>query len=357
MDAPLVNLDAAATFEHGDPEHFCNLLAGYPRQARDAWEAASVWPLPTNWRTPRRVLILGMGGSASGASFIDQLARATSAVPVQVVRDYQAPPADDGTLVIASSYSGNTEETLSAFAATLDSGAMHLAITTGGRLAAACEEHGAPVFSYRWNGPPRTAFCTGVFVPLAILARLGVLPLATAEAEAALDAIETATAAWGVEQPAAENLAKRLAQRLHGATPVVLGGGWLEAAAMRWATQINENAKEWAFAGGMPEANHNMVVALDGEARAPVAAVLLDHPALHARTRRRIALTAALLGEAGIPTEVVEAGGDPPLGAMLRAAILGDWASYYLALLRGLNPMPIAAIDRLKAALDGSPDR
>ena len=350
-----MTVNARASIEHGDPGGFHALLMRYPEQAREAWRAAGALPLPDVWSTPRRVLILGMGGSASGAAFIEQLARVRSSVPVQVMRDYEVPPVDGGTLVIASSYSGSTEETVTAFAATLGSGAMHLAVTTGGPLATLCEAQGIPMFRYQWDGPPRTAFCTGVFVPLAVLSRLGVLPLRAGEAEAALAGIEEATAAWGTGQPGTENLARRLARHLHRGTPVILGGGWLEAAAQRWATQINENAKQWAFAAGLPEADHNLVVALDATADAPLAAVLLDHAAVHARTRRRIALTAALLAEAGVPAECVEAGGEPPLGAMLRAAVLGDWTSYYLALLRGFDPMPIAPIDRLKAALGSMP--
>lgn len=333
---------------------FAALVAGLPEQAAEAWDAGRAWtsalaPMPP----PRRVVCAGMGGSAVGAGIVATLAASRSATPVEVVRDYEPPALDGASLFVACSFSGETEEVLAAWEAAAVAGAARAAITTGGTLARLAARDGAPAFAFRFGGPPRTALGWGVFPLLALLRRAGALALGDGEAAAAIAALADCRDASAPHAPAPDNEARRLAGRLAGGAPVVFGAGALRVAAGRWAAQIAENAGQWAFAEALPEADHNLVA---GFARPPEAArllraVLLDAPSSHPRHRRRVALTARELERAGVPREVVHVEGAGVLDTALRASYLGDWVSYYLALANGTDPLDVAPIDRVKAAL------
>lgn len=342
-------LDDAERVTAVDPGGFHRLLAGLPAQSRAAWAAATAWPIPAFIRRPRRVLIAGLGGSAIGGDVVATYASVGSLVPVQVVRQYLLPPIDDDTLVIASSFSGNTEETLTTYAASHR--AMRIAMTTGGELARRAEADGVPLFRYAWDGPPRTGLGYGVFGTLAILHRLGVFDVPAHEVEAALDALEQHAEGWRTEVPASANAAKQIAATLADQPLLVVGPGPLEVAARRWAGEIAENAKQWSFAAGLPEFNHNLIEAVAATPRAGVGVVILDAPTAHPRNRLRVTETAAILRDAGTPVEVVEVPGRTTLESLVLGCALGSWVSYYLALLRGAEPSGIPVMDTLKARL------
>jgi glucose/mannose-6-phosphate isomerase len=272
---------------------------------------------------------------------------------MDVVRSYHAPPTDDQTLVIASSWSGETEETLEAFHRTLGKPGMRLAITAGGRLGRLASELGYDVFPYEFEGQPRAAIGWGVFALLAILQRLGAIPITTATVEAACAELDRCTADWGIDVPIEQNAAKQVAQRLHGRIPVIIGADVLEVAARRWAGQMAENAKQWALFGTLPEVNHNLIVGFSGPpvAREALYVLHLDSAALHERTRLRIGLTCDELDAGGILHDELLIGGQEPLDSIMRASYLGDWVSLYLAMLNGVDPTATAAIARLKSAL------
>ncbi len=355
-------LDDPATYSRLDATGMHELTAALPERARESWAAGQAWELPPEFHTPRRVVVLGVGGSVSGADVIAALAARTSTVPIQVHRGYAAPRMDEHTLAVACSFSGDTEETVAAFQGTLSQPGMRLAIGTGGRLAQLADEAGCPRFSYRWGGPPRTALADGLFPLLAILQRLGAIAVDDEELDGAFDALATAAREWGPEAPegpspepssARPNAAKQLARGLVGRVPVIIGADFLEVAARRWAAGINENSNQWAFHAALPEADHNFVAGL----RAPPAArelmrvLLLDSVAAHERNRLRVRLTAGLLDDAGIEHEELDVGGETMLESQLRACYLGDWVSLYLALLNEVDPASIAMIDALKATL------
>jgi glucose/mannose-6-phosphate isomerase len=350
----MTELDDLQHLARVDPGDMRGRIAGLPEQARAAWAEASAWPLPPPLRErSARVLLLGMGGSAIGADVVAALAAAASPVPVQLIRNYTLPPVDERTLVVACSFSGETEETLAGFRAALAAPCRRLAITTGGTLARLAEEAGAPVFRYRWDGAPRTAFGYGVFALLALLRRAGALPVDEAAVEAALAGLAADAAALRPTVSAAMNPAKQLATWLAGSLPVIAGADGLEVAARRWAGQIAENAEQWAFATALPEVNHNLIVGFGAPAGAVqlIRAVILDGAGVHARNRRRADLTAEALHAAGVEARVVPAPGASPLETTVRACYLGDWVSLYLAVLNGVDPSAMAPIEHLKAAL------
>lgn len=335
-----------------DPTGFHHLLAALPQQSRDAWRLGLDAQNPS-MRAPRRVLLVGLGGSAIGADVVATLASDLTPTPVQVVRNYRLPPLTADTLVILCSFSGNTEEVLEAFGTVTASGASGLAITTGGRLAELASAAGMPVVSYQWGGPPRTGLGYGIFVPLAILRRLGVLDISDAEVDAGIAAMQRGVESYGLDAPG--NRAQQLATWLYGGVPAVVGPDILEVAARRWAGEISENAKQVAAAFAIPEFNHNQIeaAALQGGEEGLVRIVLLDAPPVHPRNRLRITATADAIRAAGRAVEVADAGGDTPLEAILASSALGSWTSYYLALLREVEPAGVPVMERLKVTLRG----
>lgn len=344
----LLALDSAEVIARHDPAGFHRLLEAMPTQAREAWRLGQSWPMPGGFRTPSRVVFLGMGGSAIGADMVATLARLCGRVPVEVVRHYQPPQVDADTLVIAASFSGNTEETLAAFEATLATPGMRIAMTTGGRLAEIARGRSIPLLDYTWDGPPRTALGFGMFVPLALLARLGAIDLADSDVEGAFEALADCVRTFGLAAPG--NAAKQLAVGIGKRLPLIVGADFLEVSARRFAGEISENAKQWAFCSALPEFDHNTLQAVGSPAGMPhaITQILLDAPAIHPRNRRRVAETVRLLEEAGARPQVIDAGGETPLQAIVRANSFATWTSYYMAMLVGVDPLPVPAMDVLK---------
>ena len=347
-------LDDAAQRRRLDPSGMGERIAALSSQCREAWEQAMALTLPSDYREVERVVVAGMGGSGVGGDLLAGLALLGHGVPIHVWRDYDLPSwVDTRTLVIVSSYSGDTEETLSAYEAARQRGARVIAVTTGGRLGERAGAQGVPLVTFHYHGEPRTALGYSFIVPLALVWRLGLLPDKTDELHQALDLLEEWVATYGPESATPSNPAKELAGRLYGRVVVVYGATFLAAVARRWKTQVNENAKGWAFAEVLPELDHNAVVGYQFPLKSgeQLFVVLLQSGLADPRVSRRYQVTAELLQQGGIPFQVVEFTGATPLVQLLQAVLLGDFTSYYLALLNGVDPAPVPAIDYLKRRL------
>ncbi len=259
-----LDLDSPRVLADADPQGMRHLIRGLPAQIERAWAAGLDWPLPAELRAPRRVLVAGVGGSAIGADIAAALAMTRSQVPLQVLRGYESPPLAGDALLVASSFSGETRETLAAVTSPGAEPAMRLAMTSGGRLGALAAERGWPAFRFSFDGPPRSALGWGTFPLLAILSRLGALSTSEGDVEAAVQDLRRAGATWAPDMPGPANAAKQLAWAVAGRAVLVIGAAALEAAARRWAGQLNENAKQWALWAALPEADHNLIIALAG---------------------------------------------------------------------------------------------
>ena len=339
-------LDDLEVYERLDPHGMGALIAGLGDQVREAWAAGRAWEAPASFTTPERVVVVGMGGSAIGADIAATIARIGSQVPVEVVRDYAPPPAGPGTLIVGSSVSGNTEETLAGLEAARGAPGMRLAITTGGKLA----QFDGPLLQFSWEGHPRAALGWGLMPLSGVLTGLGVLSIGDDEVEATATALDASAVACGIEVPADVNLAKQIALRLQGRLPVVVGVSFLEIAARRWAGQLQENAKQWAFFSALPEMDHTFIngFGLPAAGIEQRHVLFLDADSAHERNRRRVELTGLALDEAGVTHSSEVTGGASPLETILRACCLGDWVSYYLAMLNGVDPSDTTPIETFK---------
>jgi glucose/mannose-6-phosphate isomerase len=273
---------------------------------------------------------------------------------VLVHRDYALPPSvDNETLVIAASYSGMTEETLASFEAALATPAPKLVITTGGRLQALAQAGGVPAFVFDYESAPRAALGYGLFALLGILHKIGFLSGLAPQVEEAITLLDELASELGETVPQKDNPAKKLAVALYRKLAVIYGAGITSAVARRWKTQINENGKAWAFFELFPELNHNSVVGygFPQELALGLYVILLRSGDLHRRILRRYEVTSELLDRAGIQHQILDARGQSPLAQMMSLVLMGDYVSYYLALLYEADPTPTKAIDYLKRKL------
>ncbi len=349
-----MNLDDLNLFTQLDSQNMLAEIDGLPEQLEGAWALGQTLPLPA-WDGIRQVLIAGMGGSAIGADLLAAYIAPHCPVPVVVRRDYGLPAWARGpeTLVIASSHSGNTEETLSAFAAAQQAGCRVLAVCTGGELAQRAEESGAALWRFEHAGQPRAAVGFSFGLLLAAFSRLGLIPDPQAELDDALSALRAQQEALRAASPVLENPAKRLAGQCINRWVVVLAADFLEPVARRWKGQISEVAKAWAQFEGLPEADHNTLAGVVNPEEKLMHTMVLFLRAQnnHPRNRLRVDLTKEIFMLEGLGTDFVNARGESRLAQMWTLLHFGDYLAYYLAMIYQVDPTPVAAIEGLKARL------
>ncbi|NWF78072.1 MAG: bifunctional phosphoglucose/phosphomannose isomerase [Chloroflexi bacterium] len=355
----MVDLDNASVYRQFDKSGMLlGHLHAFPEQCQKAWEKVLKFELPHEYTKISNVVIVGMGGSAIGGDIVRRLALVESKVPVWVHRDYGLPAfVDERTLVIASSYSGNTEETLSAFTKSLETPCKKLVITSGGKLKELADSKGIPVFVVDYQAPPRAAFPHN-FIPLVgIFRKLRLLGGMRPDLREAVDILKKLSTELMETTPLASNPAKQLAAKLCRRVAVIYGAEMLSEVAQRWKTQFNENSKTWAFFESFPELNHNAIVGYEfpTEAKQRMFVFMLRSPSLQPRSLLRYEATAKLLARAGIAYEIVEARGKSVLAQMLSLILLGDYVSFYLAMLNEIDPTSTHAITFVKHYLAQSP--
>jgi glucose/mannose-6-phosphate isomerase len=314
-------------------------VLGIPDQLRDAlWRIESAQLEPAE---AAGVMVCGMGGSAIGgdlaaAALGDRLTR-----PLLTVRGYELPSwATPDWTVLCSSYSGNTEETLACFAAAEALGARRIVASTGGELVDGAREAGLPVVGLPGIFQPRAAVAYMFAVAAEVAALAGAAPRIHTEIDAAAAFLEA-------ESEQLQARAAGIAAELEGAFPVVYGADLTAPAARRWKTQINENAELPAFFSELPEADHNELCAW-AVPESRLGAVLLEDCDQHPRERRRFELTAAAVSADGAPAVRVETAGETGVARLLWTTMLGDLVSLELARARGVDPLPVEAIERFK---------
>ncbi|MGQ0797548.1 MAG: bifunctional phosphoglucose/phosphomannose isomerase [Methanobacteriota archaeon] len=326
-----------------------DLVASLPEHLAEGLQRAL--GTPAELKGAQRIFLAGMGGSGIAADIFAAWVAGRSRVPLRVVRDYTLPPsARKGDVLVSISYSGDTEETLAATAHGLKLGCKLIAVTSGGALRRLATEAGAEVLEVPKGLPPRGAF-GHLFGVLPGIAEDWVYGDLGGELAHAIVHLKALRAKIAPDVPFRRNRAKLLAFRLKGRVPVVYGAGPLAAVAVRWQTQLNENAKVLAFSSELPEADHNELV---GWCEDPTAKrfvpVLLREAGESDAMRVRLDATAELMSKATRVEQVVE-GDEEPLGRMLGLLFLGDYVSVYLAALRGVDPLPVKSIEELKARL------
>ena len=300
------------------------------------------------------LVVAGMGGSAVGGALARAALGDRASRPIVLARSYALPPwTTPDTTVLCASYSGNTEETLALYEAAGALGARRIVATTGGELAAAAREDGVAVIPMPGGFQPRAAVAYSLVMALEVAGLCGAGERLHAEIDVAAAHAEQLTEQWGPDGEEG-GLAKELARGLHDTIPLIAGADLTAPIAYRWKTQINENAKCHCFSHELPELDHNEVVGWAGASElGRFSAVFLDDSDLHPRVRQRIELTRGLIAAEAAATYRVESVGESRVERLISLLLLGDLVSLYMAVLRGIDPGPVTAVENLKSALAG----
>lgn len=337
-----------------DPQDMNAAIEALGANLEAGWQLGLQKQIPEA-RPLRQIVICGMGGSAIGGDFTTAYLLDKLLIPAAAHRNYGLPAWAHGpeTLVVCSSHSGNTEETLSSYHEALRRGCSLVSITTGGKLAGLSNENGTPCWIFDHVGQPRTAIGWTVGLLLALFFRLGLIEDQTLAVTEAASVLSEGIQKLGKDSPVSKNPAKRLAGQLLERNIVVYGAGEMEVVGRRWKSEINELAKAWAAFEGIPEMNHNALAGL----RHPeslyehTSAVFLCSDFDHERNRLRIAFSQRFFLQAGAAVDSVEARGEGKLAQMFSLLQFGDYVSYYLALAYGEDPTPIDTLNELKRLL------
>ena len=345
-----MTLDDPRSFERGDPHRVRDLLVGFPAQCREALRLA-VEPRLRAQR-PGLVVFAGMGGSAVAGDLLATCAAERLDVPVLIHRGYGLPAAAGArALVIASSYSGETAEVLSAVEAALARGVAVASLTAGGRLAELAMARRIPLLRLPAGLVPRMALGY-LFLPAArILADVELAVLTPVELREVVEVLEELAGELRPEQPPQVNEAKRLALAIGDRMPAIYGGPTTGAVAYRWKTDLEENAKLFAIAGALPEMNHNEIEVWRAGAAQALQLVLLREADEPSEIARRFQVLRELAAPAAGGVSECRARGAGKAARLLSLAYVGMWVSYYLAVARGVDPWATPMLDEVKRRL------
>ena len=299
------------------------------------------------------VVVAGMGGSAMGGDILAALSVDHASIPVAVSRSYSLPAwVGPNTAVVASSYSGNTEESLAAFEDAIARGARVVTISTGGKLAERAHVNNVPLVQLPSGIQPRAALPHSLSALLTITERLQLTAVRPEDWDEAISVTARQSEVMSdLSNPG--NPAMKLAKALHGRFPVIYSSEQFAAANTRWRNQMHENAKSFAVGNCLPEMNHNEIM---GWARfqselKQLAVIVLRDKEDHRRTQRRLEVTQSLLAPHAHSWNEIKSKGNSRLARLLSIMYVSDWVSLYLAILNETDPSPVGLISKLKAAL------
>jgi len=346
------------------------LLEEFPQKMRDALRLGEEFIIPTGFlpdpatttatttipsQNFKNILVLGMGGSAIGGDLLSDYLSDELSIPIVVIRGYNIPKfVDENSLVFAISYSGNTEETISNLKKCLKVKAKIIALTSGGKLTVLPQENSFPVIKVPEGIQPRAAISYLFFPILKVLQRLSLVKERSNEIEETISVLQDLSREYCAKSPSENNLAKKVALSLYQHLPLIYGSeGLLEAVAMRWKTQINENSKWPCFWNVFPELDHNEIVGyeIENSINRQVKIIYLQDKEGLLRLEQRREITRKIIEHKVAEFMVCSTKGKGKMARMFSLIFLGDMASYYLAILNQVDPTPVACIEDLKKEL------
>ena len=344
------NLDKEKTYQAYDPANMAGFISDYPNQIKKTWDECQKIKLPPDYKDLDNIIMLGMGGSGIGAEIISSYLSPKIKIPIFVIKNYDLPAfASEKSLIIATSFSGKTEETINATRQALSRKSKILIISKNGEMMEIAKSNNLPYYQFEYPSPPRAALGITLIAPLAIIAKLDYIKIDSKLIEEIV-ALAIKTNEIFSPHSQEENLAKFLAQKIEFKIPYIFGSGLFEKIAVRFANQLNENSKIIAIAAGIPESNHNVIEGLTNtpEIFSNFHFVILASAYDHERNKKRLEIFEDVLGEKNISYNIIHLQGKSVFSQAIYGIMLGDWTSYYLAMLYKTNPLPNATIDTLK---------
>jgi glucose/mannose-6-phosphate isomerase len=348
------DLDDAAAIKRRDPGTMLAKIGAFADQMETSWKLSRALAIPERHAAATAVAVLGMGGSAVCGDLVRAIFGDRLTEPIVSVRDYELPAwVGPSTLVVAVSHSGATEETLTALGTALERRSPVAAITTGGPLGEVAARVDLPRLVFPNETPPRASLGYTLMALTGMLERAGMLALTDEDVAAGVEAARSVAAACAVDKPTDSNLAKQIAWSLLDRLPIIEGSGFLAAVARRWKTQLNENSNSTASAEELPEATHNTVVGYDqpDALRDHHYVVFLEGSDDNPRNKRRARLSEEMLDTVGSSHQKVMFDQSGRLAQACAAIALGDYVSFYLAMLYGVDPSATPALTLIKETL------
>ena len=347
-------LDDSQAIGKCDEEGMLGILGSFDSQLEEALEIGLQADISI--QTPiETVLVCGMGGSAIAGDFLRAYLGADLKIPLFVCRNYAIPRfAGEHTLALICSYSGNTEETLSAFHEARNAGCQITCLSSNGKLERRANEQDYPFLQIPGGLPPRTALGYLAIPLLVVLARLGLISDRSEEIRRSVSWVSGRIEAYGMGSSVKDNTAKALALEVYRKIPVIYGSqDRLDIVARRWRGQFSENGKQLAYSSAIPEMNHNEIVGWKHPAPAleQLIPIFLRDREDHPQIQSRIDITRQLVGEKSKTSLEFWSEGESWLERLWTLILLGDYASLYLAFLNHENPTPVEVIEDLKNRL------
>jgi glucose/mannose-6-phosphate isomerase len=350
LDKPI--LDDIENIRAIDKSGMIDFYIDAPKHYRQAAEIAQT--IQVNYPKPNNIIVAGMGGSAIGGDLLKDYLKDKLDIPIDVSREYMLPKyADENTLVLICSYSGDTEETLSALLDAFKRKCMIFCISSGGAVIEAAKKHKIPYLQVPGGMPPRAAL-PYMFVPLVVLMeKARFISSIEAELQEAFKLLEKIAKENGPETATPYNFAKNTAQFIGESAPAVYGFGFYRSVSQRFKQQFNENSKSAAKWEYFPELNHNEIVGWEGRGEMAkwFSIILIRDADESIEIQTRIETTKGIMERAGLILFELEVQGRTPLAKMISTIVVGDFISVYLAVLRGVDPTPVKIINYLKDTL------
>jgi len=347
-------LDQPESFESIDPQSMKSLVESFPEQIHSAAQSGRAVSLPT-LQKPNTLLVAGLGGSAIGGDLARSVAGPSLDIPLIVCRDYDLPAfVGKSSILFACSYSGNTEETLSAYAQARQAGASIICITSGGKLKDAAKADSCPLLSLPTGLPPRAALGHSLIMLLHALQSLQLIPDINPSINETVDLLAGLRERYKPSVPQEQNSAKSVAQSLHGKVVAIYGSNQImDAVAFRMRSQIEENAKNLAFHHVVPEMNHNELVGWQypADVLGQIGVVLIRDRKDHPQVQRRFELSREIIEKTAGCVHEIWSEGESLLARILSAIYFGDFLSLYMAYLNKVDPTPVKVIDYFKSKL------
>lgn len=337
-----------------DKTGMLTLIETFPAQIQEAVEIgkkADLGSLETTIKDVNSIIFLGMGGSAIGGDLIRSVLASELKIPMTVNREYHLPAfVNEKTLVIASSYSGNTEETITALKEAIDRGAKVLCISTGGRILEIAKENNYPIINIPGGISPRAALGYSFFPILVAFMRLGLIANKNADIEETIALLKEMKIQLSLSTPG--NLAQALAKDLQDRIPLIYGSeGFRGVVASRWKGQINENSKHLAYWNAFAELNHNETVGWENPKLTKDIHLIVLRDNEDERMSKRIEVTSSIIRPHVHGITEIKSRGKSDIARMFSLIYVGDFVSWYLAMLNGADPTPVKVIDHLKNEL------
>jgi len=353
------NLDDVAGMKVLDTVNVLGSVELLGGQSQQAWDEVHELVFPESYKTVSNIVFSGMGGSALGAYVTKALFADTLAVPFEIVNDYHLPPyVNEHTLVILSSYSGTTEETLACAQEAIDKKAMVTGITTGGTLGKMLTDHGIPsyIFDPRTNNPsnqPRLGSGYSVVGLVALFDALGFIHVDPKDVAEVVEVMNRGNSTYGAAVATGANRAKQVGTSWVQKIPVIVAARHLMQVGRVMRNQLHESAKSFAAYHDVPELNHHLLEGLTNPTvnKDLLRFLFLDSLLYEDKIKKRMTITKTVVEKQGIPVEVYATGATSRLAQAMECIQFGAYVNYYMAMISDLDPSKIPWVDYFKAEL------